>query len=894
MLSTVNKRWSSVLCVLLLALLCLFTVSCKTETDADNSPGSYEINGSLGETSYDTSKLPVFSHAPGIYSDAITVCLTCQNETYTIRYTTDCSVPTLESHAYTEPFAMSYRDDGSAESGVSVFNLRAACFDQAGNMIGRTVSASYLFPKESDRFSTKVISIVSDPASLYGPTGILDNPYNRGKAWERAVNFQLYHPDGSLIFRQDLGMRIDGTDSRYELQKSFRLFARKEYTAETGRINYPLFPGLSSEFTKTQIEEYNTLILRGGSSDPGNTVIANQVAYELLSSSSVSSAAFEPAVLFLNGEYYGIMMLMEDYSPHYFESHYGVDQNKIATIDFSAKGTKTPRWQVDNGIDAELTEWNAVRAYIKTTNMSFPGVYEKAASYIDTENFIDYIIAECYLNNIDWPDDNIRVWRYTGAKGKNASALALAGGYDASAEFGFDGKWRYLVKDYDASQGIPSGANSSDISADFFALMKKTPRLSDDTYDMFVNLMRSARFSEQFYRSVCEFVSGCAATDNYLDVINTQALQISAEMPMHLNRFSGTLTGWDKRVQIIRSFAEQRASYVIEDVNEYAANNSLSYRLLPLTVSVGTGGSVSYCDRNLTGNCSVYTVRGLEMELTVKPSPGYTLDKIEVVGGTYQNGRLCPDTAASSVSLTVSFRKLPEGAIEPPTASDLVINEIGHSSLEHISGYDWVELYNPTSKDINLKGYSISDGISSYTFPKIIVPAGGFKVIFCSETLEGGVYAPFAIAKGEVVSLLNNKGKMADHIQILPTVSKTHLGRYPDGGEWVELSRFEITPNAENKHLAKHTPYYGEQVCNTVLIDGKLCDPAAFTCSEDGVLLVTKPQLLDPKLKEILALTKGPENENLKTWYRKNKEALKAKGIKVYYVDSLNTYIIHC
>ncbi|WP_163319720.1 chitobiase/beta-hexosaminidase C-terminal domain-containing protein [Dysgonomonas sp. 520] len=49
---------------------------------------------------------------------------------------------------------------------------------------------------------------------------------------------------------------------------------------------------------------------------------------------------------------------------------------------------------------------------------------------------------------------------------------------------------------------------------------------------------------------------------------------------------------------------------------------------------------------------------------------------------------------------------------------------------------DWIELYNPGSEAINLKGWTITDNASKldkWTFPSVTINAGGYLVIFASE-----------------------------------------------------------------------------------------------------------------------------------------------------------------
>jgi len=869
---------------------------------SDNSPDEYIFTGYDDNSVYDTTGMPRFSHAPGVYQNAISVAITCENPGYIVRYTADCSLPTTESPVYDQPFYMEYGQGDDNNSNVTVYNIRAASFDKEGKMIGRVVSASYLFTKDGNRFSTKIISLVTANENLYGSNGIIDNAINRGRTWERPVNFQLYSPDGRIEVQQDLGIRTNGTGSRLNIQKNFRLFARREYTEETGHLLSALFPGLVSEYYGAQIEEFDTFLVRGGSTNLHDTMITNLIAYELMEDSRVDVANFEPAALFINGEYYGLMMIIEDYSPYYFESHYGVDEEKIATINFTvvSQGPYAGlNWEPDDCTTQEYEEWAAVRHFLETKDMTQADNYTAASKMIDIENFIQYITYECYLNNWDWPRNNQRVWRYTGVSGDNASHIEGVGGYDPDAEYGFDGRWRFVAKDLDISQGVnayPELGYYAPIDTDFFQVMSKDYNSQNRTYEIFRNLMFNEGFCRSFYLYVCEFMSTRVEVDTYLEIINRLALQIADEMQYHCQKYGDTLRDWDKDIHSMRQFAEQRPAYVLDDINVYSARKGHGYTMVTMELTDITGGSIRYNNATFTKSTKIYSLRDLSMPLEIIPDPGFEVGEVIISGGSYNNGMLT--LSEYNCVLNVSFIRTGQSVPKKNTPDHIVINEIGHSSQEKVNGYDWIELYNPTDHDINLRGYTLTGRSKSHTFPSIVVPAGGFKVIFCSGTQEGGVYAPFTIAKGNILTLYDSGGAVIDKITIQMIASKTHLGRYPDGGEWKELSQYNVSPNAPNSFLEGIYHYYGEKVQNAVMINGILIDKSLFEITDDGKMTTTLSKLLTAQ--DLTTLEKSSLNMYLKM-YQKDEiidmnTMLELHRIKedfsVYYVAALNSYII--
>lgn len=112
---------------------------------------------------------------------------------------------------------------------------------------------------------------------------------------------------------------------------------------------------------------------------------------------------------------------------------------------------------------------------------------------------------------------------------------------------------------------------------------------------------------------------------------------------------------------------------------------------------------------------------------------------------------------------------------------------------------DWIELENISDRDINLKGWHISDKGSDigWEFPDLIVPAGHRILIFASsqDCREGQIHTDFSLSQGEIVRLTNNRGYFVDEIVCTSGNADTALALSPDG-EFEET--FYPTPGFEN------------------------------------------------------------------------------------------------
>lgn len=137
--------------------------------------------------------------------------------------------------------------------------------------------------------------------------------------------------------------------------------------------------------------------------------------------------------------------------------------------------------------------------------------------------------------------------------------------------------------------------------------------------------------------------------------------------------------------------------------------------------------------------------------------------------------------------------------------NQLVINEIMTSNkgaYADINGniYDWIELYNGSSEDINLSNYTLSDeesGKSKWIFPNVTIKSKEYLIIYLSGTNNEGLYANFALRKegGELLTLKKPNGKVVDSIRTESLDKNTTMARDSEGN-WLKTS--EITPGFDN------------------------------------------------------------------------------------------------
>jgi len=163
------------------------------------------------------------------------------------------------------------------------------------------------------------------------------------------------------------------------------------------------------------------------------------------------------------------------------------------------------------------------------------------------------------------------------------------------------------------------------------------------------------------------------------------------------------------------------------------------------------------------------------------------------------------DNAANAMVLdSAAFLYLPIGT---PVFHDVVINEImaDPSPVVGLPNTEFIELYNRSSQNFNLSGWTFTDGSSTGTIGNYTLPAGGY-VIICANA-DTSLFTPFGNRVGiSSFPSLNNAGDEVKIYDALSTVIDSvnyDIAWYQDaakddGGWTLEL----INPNATGQCAA--------------------------------------------------------------------------------------------
>jgi hypothetical protein len=342
------------------------------------------------------SSSPLFSKHGGFYTGSQSVELTSISQGAEIRFTTDGKEPDSLSALYTGPITI-----------TNSTALRARIFE-TGKEPGEIITQTFFIDEE---INLPVISIATDPDNFFdnqkgiyitgtnGTRGACDPTIrNLNQDWERPVNIELYEKDGTQGINQQAGIKIYGGCSRTRFpEKSLALYARNEYGK--GSFDYQLFPDKN-------IYKFESFVLRSSADDQVSTFMRDALAqYVSIGDMDLDIQAYRPAVVFLNGEYWGIHDIREKISENYFRSNYNIDENTINILEgngYASYGSSSGYTDLMN--------------FIADNNLANRVNYNFVQSQMDIDEFINYEILHIYLAERDWPGNNIKFWN-SGVRG---------------------------------------------------------------------------------------------------------------------------------------------------------------------------------------------------------------------------------------------------------------------------------------------------------------------------------------------------------------------------------------------------------------------------------------------------------------------------------------------
>lgn len=433
----------------------------------------------------------------------------------------------------------------------------------------------FITPEQSERFSIPVISLSLDE-NLYfdyengigvagkdfddwralNPTenAMIGNAnYNRsGDQNERKANFS-YFVNGLQTINQNIGIRISGGFSRYYPNKSLVLYARSEYGNSSFDYGF---------FRDSGYDSFKRLVLRNSGNDVFSTYFRDAFIQKAVSHMNFATQDYQPAITFINGEYWGLLNMRERYDKHYFERKFNIQESELDFLEYNG-------YLVQEG---DSNHYSNMLTYIHNNSLQDAAAYDYIKTQMDVENFTDFFIASIYANNTDWPHNNIEFWR------KRTSQ------YQPNAPYGQDGRWRWVLKDTDYGFGLAGGDESYKFNTLAFASSASGAEYYAPEWSTFIfrKLLDNNSFKTNFINRFADMMNTTYLPDRLNAIINHMKDGIDGEIIEHGQRWKsiGSLEQWNQSTNGMMLFANQRSVYQRQHIRErFEIENNINVNL---------------------------------------------------------------------------------------------------------------------------------------------------------------------------------------------------------------------------------------------------------------------------------------------------------------------------
>ncbi|MBQ4580868.1 MAG: CotH kinase family protein [Clostridia bacterium] len=610
-----------------------------------------------------------FSAMSGFYDDPFTLEMNVNSKKATIYYTLDGSVPDENCQVYAGP--VTFKDSNarpdtlmriggtnSAEDYIPTTDFPTAHVVRAVAIMpngtrSNVVSGTYFvgYDRQELYGETPIVCLVTDKDNLFGyEEGIyilgkifdqwapqqtepfedwqaVGNFSQHGKEWERPVSVTLLASDGTS-FTQDMGMRIKGGASRGYHQKSIRLIAREEYGDKN--VNFAIYPDNVRESDGGIVDKYKSFTLRSGANDVLFAKIRDPFITNLSVGLRFETAQNMPCIAFINGEYWGVYTLNEEYTDKYIQYHYGIDDNNVVMIKVG---------ELDEGTEEDYELFLEMYDFIAWEDLEDPEIYAQACEIIDVGSFADYFAMQFFIVNEDGFDknNNWQMWRVREPE-------------PDTHEFA-DGKWRMMLYDTDYSSGVYDNGGNADVD-------NISGVLYSDEYEeynpalMFQNLMLSEEFRREFISACCDVSNIYFSAGRAAEMLKEMQAQYQPYVPDSLRRFGPQWVAWNpenhykSNLKNLSRFFQSRATAFPEVVkNALDLDNPIA-----ITVKIKGEGQVYINGRNVpvANNSRLKVFADCPLTVTAVPGEGAAFAGWK----TSQDSAVLEDASALTTQLT--------------------------------------------------------------------------------------------------------------------------------------------------------------------------------------------------------------------------------------------------
>lgn len=297
------------------------------------------------------------------------------------------------------------------------------------------LSMTYLVDSTHD-YTIPIVSLSMPFIRWFGsPNYFYNNIYEE---IDQRVHLEYFDPVSKDYWQRNSKIKLGGNWSKGYPQRTLNLnFKKDENNNKNEKVTTAIFGDrkMVGNSSKNLTNFIRFRLHNGGNCFESNSGFNDAILQQAMAGTNVATTAYRPCLVYLNGEYWGLMSLREHYSDYYIKQNFGVDDDNVTM--FEVKGDIIYDDGDENGsiYMSELKTLLNDSRFNSSDQTTVEAAYTELLNLIDEDSLIDALLCELYCCNWDYVGNlnNLKMWRAMETSDKK---------YE-------DGKWRFCLHDAD-------------------------------------------------------------------------------------------------------------------------------------------------------------------------------------------------------------------------------------------------------------------------------------------------------------------------------------------------------------------------------------------------------------------------------------------------------------
>ena len=470
---------------------------------------------------------PVFSHEGCVLTGSHSIQLTISlppgvPEDTQIRLTYDGSEPTIYNLPYQGPITID-----------ATRIVRAKLFHAGWLSRPSTTHSFIFFPREMKlpvvSLNTNNIYLNDNKIGIY-----VEGNYKSGKKnyefnWRRPVNIEFFTGENEApVLNQLCETRIMGGATREAKLKSLAVYAHKRFGKK--RLKYEFFPD-----QRPGEKDFKSISLRNAGNDFDYLYMRDAIIQRTMASHvDLDWQAWRPAVVYINGEYRGILNIRERSN----EDNIFTNYDGLEDIDMIENWSQLKEGDRDH--------YDRFRNFYAEHGHTL----EEYAQWMDWKEFINLMLMNLYYNNQDFPGNNFVMWRPRTS----------------------DGVWRFIAKDTDFGLGLYGSSASYKSIEWLYNPNYDSSRSWANQYThtrLFRRLMEDPDFEREFIDRGAIYMGDFMNAEGTRAVWDPMYEAVKNEYPHHRELYNRWWPNYDEELTAARQWVENRTASFYQQLADY-------------------------------------------------------------------------------------------------------------------------------------------------------------------------------------------------------------------------------------------------------------------------------------------------------------------------------------